>query len=433
MRFDIIGRMLLGSVIRRTLWRSPRALLVVAAIIGLALMSIGTARAQDFSGCRADNAGNGTCPDQAAAHASAVAAAQYICDRLTTPYRCDGLGETGHAPAEKRFRSSYKWSYTHGAPGGTNQGPNRYYLNGCPADAPWNPATGTCEAPCDFNAPPLTGGHTPSTGNLGFPASDPNGCATQVCSGGCAFNDPGTSSLSFVVVDGVAHCSVAGWRAAGQSCTASDGTGSVGSPPTDTDGDGTSDGFDSSPNNPGSGGGGGADGAQQPEDGQCGGPGQPECGTPGSGSGNGNTSGGGGNCETPPSSSGDAILAQIAYQTWATRCAIAGLGTSGNGNDDRGQPDWTKGNAPPVDQDNTDYVAETTRFGISLSPDMLDRQNLFGSGSCPVWTFPVYGGGTWSTASLPAWCDLIAPAMRGLVLIMGAFTALGILMGRFGV
>lgn len=40
-----------------------------------------------------------------------------------------------------------------------------------------------------------------------------------------------------------------------------------------------------------------------------------------------NTSEGGGNCTSPPVSQGDAIAAQIAYQTWATRCAVDRLST----------------------------------------------------------------------------------------------------------
>jgi hypothetical protein len=35
-----------------------------------------------------------------------------------------------------------------------------------------------------------------------------------------------------------------------------------------------------------------------------------------------NVSSGGGNCNDPPHSSGDGIAAQVAYQTWATRCAV---------------------------------------------------------------------------------------------------------------
>ena len=416
MRLYIIGRMLLGGAIRRALWRSPRALLILAALIGLAFISIGTARAQNSPG---------TYPTRAQALAACNATVPTISLPEGTPIECRYDGAYDAYAIYYQSLSTGNWVFYTG-----------YWYWGleCPDGTEWDDATSTCKAPCDFNAPPLTGGYTPSTGNLGFPAMDPNGCATQVCQNGCAYNDPGTSSLTFVVVDGVAHCSVAGWRPAGQSCTASGSTGTVGSPPTDSDGDGTSDGYDSSPNNPGSGGGGGADGESQPEDGQCGGPNQPECGTPGSGSGNGNTSGGGGNCSTPPSSTGDPILAQIAYQTWATRCAIEGRGTAGGGDGGTGdgQPDWTKGNAPPVPEDRTDYIEGSKRFGIGLSPDLLDRENIFGSGSCPQFSVTVLSA-TVSTADFPAWCSVIAPAMRGLILLMGAFTALGILLGRFGV
>ncbi len=42
----------------------------------------------------------------------------------------------------------------------------------------------------------------------------------------------------------------------------------------------------------------------------------------GDGDEDGNESGGGGDCQAPPVSSGDPLLAQIASQAWATRCAI---------------------------------------------------------------------------------------------------------------
>lgn len=65
----------------------------------------------------------------------------------------------------------------------------------------------------------------------------------------------------------------------------------------DTDGDGVGDSFDFMPNDP--------------DNGQ----------DSGTGNETDNTSSGGGSCNSPPSSTGDAITAQIAYQTWATRCA----------------------------------------------------------------------------------------------------------------
>lgn len=76
----------------------------------------------------------------------------------------------------------------------------------------------------------------------------------------------------------------------------------------DTDGDGIGDNADPMPNDPTNG-----------ED-------------TGVGDESDNTSNGGGTCNAPPSSSGDAIAAQIAYQTWATRCAVEKLNAMSTGN-----------------------------------------------------------------------------------------------------
>lgn len=70
-----------------------------------------------------------------------------------------------------------------------------------------------------------------------------------------------------------------------------------GSEARDSDGDGVSDAQDAFPNDP--------DNGKDKEDGETA-----------------NTSTGGGNCESPPVSHGDAIAGNIAYQTWATRCAV---------------------------------------------------------------------------------------------------------------
>lgn len=69
----------------------------------------------------------------------------------------------------------------------------------------------------------------------------------------------------------------------------------------DTDGDGVGDDFDFSPDDP--------------DNGKDNGVGDETD----------NTSTGGGNCSSPPVSNGDAIQAQIAYQTWKTNCSIEKL------------------------------------------------------------------------------------------------------------
>lgn len=234
-----------------------------------------------------------------------------------------------------------------------------------------------------------------------------------------------------ITIDGqaVTTCSE-GWRSNGQYCSVAE---SPAPAPNDADGDGSSDENDLSPNNPGESG----DGSGQDGSTACGGPGQPACAPDGSneGSGRGNTSGGGGNCQTPPRSSGDAILAQIAFQTWATRCAIEGNANQGGGTGsdpgnggDEGQPDWTKGDGPPVPADDTDYPAEQTRFGLGVSPDLLDEENIFGNASCPNFSITIWSQ-TVSTADFDGWCNLVV-ILRGLILIFGAFSALQILMGR---
>ena len=63
-----------------------------------------------------------------------------------------------------------------------------------------------------------------------------------------------------------------------------------------------------------------------------------------------------------------------------------------------------------------------------MRSSMLDTENIFGNGSCPAFSISIMGVEA-SSSDIPAWCDIVA-IMRAVVLIMGAFTALGILMGR---
>jgi len=293
----------------------------------------------------------------------------------------------------------------------------RRYLLECPTGYFWDEANKSCGVPCDDEAP-LSGVSAP--GDSGY-----------FCSNNCRFQCSAAISV-LLTIDGVQRTVCPGtWTTSGgQTCSAGDPA------PipevADTDGDGVSDGNDAAPNNPGA-------GSNQPQDGSsaCGGEGQPECAPDGSnaGSGKGNTSGGGGSCSSPPVSTGDAILAQIAFQTWATRCAIEGNANQGGGTGsdpgnggEEGQPDWTKGDMPPVASDDTDYPAEQTRFGLGVSPDLLDEENIFGNASCPNFSITIWSQ-TVSTADFDGWCNLVV-ILRGLILIFGAFSALQILMGR---
>lgn len=300
------------------------------------------------------------------------------------------------------------------------------FTNVCPAGEVWNPVTQTCEGEqtCDVNGPPLVGGWVKS----------PDDQAIFTCSGGCEYADNNSSSLCSRI-DGQYYCSVDGWTPTGFSCTPGDNDGAV--PPADSDGDGASDENDDAPNNPGDTGGndpGDGDGEDSDEDGSgtCGGVGQPVCDGSNGGSGQGNTSGGGGDCATPPHSSGDAILAQIAYQAWATRCAVLAQGDgdgSGPGGDGD-QPEWTEGNGPPVPEDTSaEDVENASSWGVGLSTDLLDTENIFGEASCPqLPEFSVMGYEI-NTAGFTWWCTLVS-IMRAAILVMGAFTALQILMGR---
>lgn len=318
--------------------------------------------------------------------------------------------------------------YDYGCTSGAGVDCAHTYTGLCPVGSSWDEATKTCDT-CASRSP------------LGPGAWSGVNADMQMCQDGCTFEGGiggGVGVCLPVTIDGTVYQHCTSWGPTGSQCSAGVGNGSLAPP--DSDGDGTSDGNDGSPNNPGSGGGGGQDGEGQPEDGSssCGGPDQPACEADGSnsGSGKGNTSGGGGTCQQPPSSTGDAILAQIAYQTWATRCAIAANnggtgGTPGNGQGDGGQPEWTEGNGPPVPEDTSAQdVADSHQWGIGISADLLDTENIFGNASCPALPAFSFFGVEIDTASFSWWCTLVS-IMRAAILIMSAFTAIQILLGRF--
>lgn len=200
---------------------------------------------------------------------------------------------------------------------------------GCPPDAPWDEETKVCVEPpeCSFDDPALG----PSLFNSDTPG------AFNVCHDGCAYVDM-DDTTDCAKIDGTFWCSSEGWEPLGLTCSA--GTPSTGAEaPTDSDGDGISDGNDSNPENPGET---GDNEGEGDGDDECGAIGQPLCNNNGGTSGAGNTSTGGGDCNTPPNSNGDAILAQIAYQTWATRCAQG----NGQGNDVKGAASFDCTKAP---------------------------------------------------------------------------------------
>jgi hypothetical protein len=178
---------------------------------------------------------------------------------------------------------------------------------------------------------------------------------------------------------------------------------------------------------------------------------------------------GGRDCNAPPSCSGDGIQCNQLFQQWSIRCSGAkvtgdptictgsytcsgdtaqcaqvalarktacavvsgGVGAGGNGpgdDNDNGQPDWTEGDEPSRDDEGEED--DVTEFGIGISPDLLDREEIFGSGSCPQFpSFSIMGKSINPSADIPQWCMLVS-VMRAVVLLMAAFTALRILMGE---
>lgn len=111
--------------------------------------------------------------------------------------------------------------------------------------------------------------------------------------------------------------------------------------PTDTDGDGVPDSTDSAPTDPNNG--------KTLEAGETVA-----------------TSSGGGNCSTPPVTMGDAVGAQIAYQTWSTRCAVERLRTASSTSPSSG---LTSGQAADLAaiKNNTDNLKGTATFAEVFS------------------------------------------------------------------
>lgn len=302
----------------------------------------------------------------------------------------------------------------------------------CPEGGSWNEETKSCYT-CDINAPPLGPGHFQCAG------ADFDSCSYIVCVDGCGFDQPGGGHDGYVI-DGRMWARTDGWMPRGQTCEVGSLPG-LGTPPTDRDGDGTSDANDPSPNNPGSGGAGDEDGQGQDEDGSssCGGPGQPECAEDGSnaGSGKGNTSGGGGNCQSPPSSTGDAILAQIAYQAWATRCAVEAQGQGGGGTGPgtgdgdgakegtlKGMKDWLDGNGEVVPDADDPWMD-------GMPDDPSDWDLGLGGGSCPApisTTISLGGTSAPIEFSFQPMCDL-AGLLNSLFKALGALIAAYIIAG----
>ena len=144
----------------------------------------------------------------------------------------------------------------------------------------------------------------------------------------------------------------------------------------------------------------------------------------------------GGTCDAVPICTGkkcDAMEYAQLMQQWRATCALEKLakkgtgetGTDGTDANKNGVADALEGAVGSAGAGDTPTV---TKFGAGFSTSVIDRENIFGGGSCPQPpTFKLMGS-TISGSDFPYWCQAMA-ILRALILIFGAYTALKILMG----
>lgn len=272
----------------------------------------------------------------------------------------------------------------------------------------------------------------------------------SVCSQGCRYDyvlDAGPAGNFF--------------SASGATCV----NGDFPAPQLDTDGDGVPDTEDAFPNDPNESEDSDGDGIGDNSDSA------PDDPTNGEDDGQGdetdNTATGGGDCKAPPSCNGDGIQCNQLFQQWNIRCkgvtltgdptvctagyscagdvaqcAMIALqrktackeagdggdgGTQGDANGN-GVPDVLEGSGTGDTGDPGEDV-DPTRFGLGLSPSMLDQENIFGGGQCPEPPSFQIMGVSINGGDMPYWCNAMAIA-RACILIFGTWLALQILLGR---
>ncbi|MCM5550505.1 hypothetical protein NEH60_17065 [Xanthomonas hortorum pv. pelargonii] len=149
----------------------------------------------------------------------------------------------------------------------------------------------------------------------------------------------------------------------------------------------------------------------------------------------------GGACTAVPVCTGkacDAMEYAQLMQQWRSTCALEKIAkgdtSSGNNTDKNGNgvADALEGSGNATDPgDGKSDVDGAKRFGIRFSTDKLDRENIFGGGSCPEPPSFIIMGKTISGGDFPYFCRAAA-ILRALVLLFGAYLAVKILMGWMG-
>ncbi|WP_424680889.1 hypothetical protein [Frateuria sp. YIM B11624] len=142
------------------------------------------------------------------------------------------------------------------------------------------------------------------------------------------------------------------------------------------------------------------------------------------------TSSGGGTCGTPPIVTGDAAAQQIAYQAWATRCAIEGQ-NKGLGTGQVGE----LGTLYTPSTDTVSSVVGNFQTSVQETPIGKSMTSFFTvtgmGGACPVWTLPASDWlpeMTFDFYCRPELGDLLDLA-RIIILITCAYAAFRIALG----
>ncbi len=150
----------------------------------------------------------------------------------------------------------------------------------------------------------------------------------------------------------------------------------------------------------------------------------------------------GGTCDAVPVCTGKGCnameYAQL-MQQWRATCALEKLakaGGSGTGDDTdangNGVPDALEGSGDVADPgDGAADIAASKKFGLGVSTNLLNTENLFGGGSCPEPPSFQLMGQTISGSDFPYWCQAMY-LLSILIPLWGAFTAVKILMGWGG-